>query len=108
MEMISVVKKKILIKVTGSLNTKIPRITVPTAPMPAQTAYAVPVGIGCDPPIDLNNRNILMLTQTRNEASHKRCSFPEVCCIFPKLIAKIDSNRPPIIKIIQLIFIIRI
>lgn len=37
-EAIRVVMKKILQKVTGSLNTKIPTNTVPTAPIPVQTA----------------------------------------------------------------------
>jgi len=31
-------------KLTGSLNKKIPINTVPTAPMPVHTAYAVPIG----------------------------------------------------------------
>jgi hypothetical protein len=37
--------KNIRQKETGSLNTKIPMITVPTAPIPVQTGYAVPSGI---------------------------------------------------------------
>lgn len=37
--------KNIRIILTGSLNTKIPIRTVPTAPMPVNTAYAVPIGI---------------------------------------------------------------
>ncbi len=31
-------------KVAGSLNMKIPTSTVPTAPIPVHTAYAVPIG----------------------------------------------------------------
>ena len=106
MEIISVLRKKILQKLAGSLNTKMPRTTVPTAPIPAQTAYAVPVGIGCVPPIDLNSRNILRLTLARNMTSHDHISLSDACCIFPRLIAKIDSNKPPIIRIIQLKLII--
>ena len=34
----------ILIKVTGSLKKIIPKIVVPAAPIPVQTAYAVPTG----------------------------------------------------------------
>jgi len=34
----------ILIKVTGSLKKIIPKIVVPAAPIPVQTAYAVPIG----------------------------------------------------------------
>jgi len=30
--------------VTGSLSSAMPRIAVPAAPMPTQTAYAVPIG----------------------------------------------------------------
>ena len=42
--MISVVKKKILVQVAGSLKIRIPINTVPTAPIPVHTAYAVPIG----------------------------------------------------------------
>ncbi len=43
-EPIKVVMKSKRKKVAGSLNTKIPIRTVPTAPIPVQTAYAVPIG----------------------------------------------------------------
>ena len=48
-ELIKVVMKNIRQKSAGSLNTKIPTRTVPTAPIPVQTAYAVPIGIGLWP-----------------------------------------------------------
>lgn len=32
-------------KVAGSLNTRMPMSTVPTAPMPVQMGYAVPMGM---------------------------------------------------------------
>ena len=37
--------KNILQKSDGSLKRKMPTITVPTAPIPVQTAYAVPIGM---------------------------------------------------------------
>ena len=44
MERIKVDIKNNLPKLTGSLKKIIPIRTVPTAPMPVQTAYAVPIG----------------------------------------------------------------
>ena len=41
---ISVIRKNILQKLAGSLKKKIPTIAVPAAPIPVQTAYAVPIG----------------------------------------------------------------
>lgn len=43
--MTSVVIKKSLQNVAGSLNTRMPIRTVPTAPIPVHTGYAVPTGI---------------------------------------------------------------
>ena len=45
--MINVVMKNRRQNVAGSLKTKIPTKTVPTAPIPVQTAYAVPMGRCC-------------------------------------------------------------
>lgn len=39
------VTETILKKVAGSLNRNIPTTNAPTAPIPVQTAYAVPIGI---------------------------------------------------------------
>ena len=44
MEIIRVLRKKIRQKLAGSLKINIPSNTVPTAPIPVQTAYAVPIG----------------------------------------------------------------
>jgi len=44
MDAIKVVKKTNRQKSAGSLKKIIPTITVPTAPMPVHTAYAVPIG----------------------------------------------------------------
>ena len=38
--------------------------------------------------------------------NHSPISFPEDCCIFPRLIANKDSKIPPTIKNTQLIFIV--
>jgi hypothetical protein len=45
MDAINVVIKNNRQKVAGSLKIKIPIKTVPTAPIPVQTAYQVPIGI---------------------------------------------------------------
>ncbi len=44
-EAISVVMKKMRQNVAGSRNTRMPISTLPTAPMPVHTGYAVPIGI---------------------------------------------------------------
>ncbi len=44
MEIIRVLRKKIRQKLAGSLKINIPSNTVPTAPIPVHTAYAVPIG----------------------------------------------------------------
>jgi hypothetical protein len=47
MEIIRVLRKKIRQKLAGSLKINIPSNTVPTAPIPVHTAYAVPIGNVC-------------------------------------------------------------
>src|SRR5690554_7338054 len=37
-------------------------------------------GMACSPPMDLNNKYILMLTQTAKAISHIHNSFPDDCC----------------------------
>src|SRR5690554_229010 len=44
-------------------------------------------------------------TQTIKVINHCHISFPDVCCIFPRLMAKSDSKTPPIINNNQLMFI---
>ena len=46
-EAMSVVMKKSLRNVAGSWKNTIPRMTVPTAPIPVHTGYAVPIGRVC-------------------------------------------------------------
>lgn len=53
---------------TGSLNTNIPNSTVPTAPIPVHTAYAVPSGNVCDARA---RRYILKNVAAKNPAPHK-------------------------------------
>lgn len=58
-------KKNILIMDVDSLRNSIPTITVPTAPIAVQQAYAVPKGIpliACSKKIMLNIRNITVIT----------------------------------------------
>lgn len=49
--------------VTGSWKTRIPTKTVPTAPIPVHTAYAVPIGRLC---VAFANNPILITVNTRN------------------------------------------
>src|SRR3954471_523113 len=101
MDVISVIRKKIFQKSAGSLNTKIPIKAVPMAPIPVQTAYAVPIGSVC---VALINNNILMVNETKNPPYHRYISLPVVSFAFPKQEAKATSNNPAIIKMIQFIF----
>lgn len=66
--MINVVIKNNRPKFAGSLKNKIPTNTVPTAPMPVHTGYAVPMGKVC---VALAKRYILIDTDIRNPAPHK-------------------------------------
>lgn len=54
--------KKIRQKLAGSLKKKIPTKTVPTAPIPVQTAYAVPIGKDSDA---LTKSTILIVKQAK-------------------------------------------
>lgn len=100
MEAIKVVRKKILQKVAGSLKKKMPIKTVPTAPIPVQTAYAVPMGKVC---VALYNSAILMERQTKKPTIHNVEIVPEVSLALPKHDAKPTSKNPAIISNIQFI-----
>ncbi len=102
-EAIKVVIKKILQKSAGSLKIKTPTKTVPTAPIPVQTAYAVPIGNVC---VALYNNSMLMVRQIKNPIIHKTAVVPEFSLALPKQVAKPTSNKPPIISKIQFIFIV--
>lgn len=95
--------KNILQKLAGSLNTKIPINTVPTAPIPVQTAYAVPIGSVW---VALINSNILMVSETKKPTNHQAASVPVVSFTFPKQDANATSKSPAIINIIQFMFLI--
>ena len=97
MEPIKVQIKNILQKVAGSLKQKMPIITVPTAPIPVQTAYAVPIGKVW---VALLSSTKLIVMHTKNATLH---------LIFEKLfdnlrqVVKPTSKSPAMIKIIQFI-----
>ncbi len=102
-EPMSVIMKNILQKLACSLNTNTPISAVPTAPIPVQTAYEVPMGKDW---VAFTSNNILMDNEARNPKYHIYISWPDASFAFPKQNAKMTSNRPAIIKIIQ--FIVRL
>lgn len=95
----SVQIKNILQNSAGSLNTRIPIRTVPTAPMPVHTAYEVPIGSVCEA---FTRRIILMVSDTTKPVYHSMASFPLLCLALPKQEANATSNNPAIIRMIQL------
>ena len=94
--------KNIRQKSAGSLKTKIPTSTVPTAPIPVQTAYAVPMGKVC---VALYSKSILIVKQAKNPANQKVAVIPVLSLALPKQVAKPISKRPPIINKIQFILL---
>lgn len=84
----------------GSLNIKIPMITVPTAPIPVHTGYAVPRGIVF---VALVRRTILRIHRIAKDTYQMAALFPVVRLPFPRQNAKPVSHSPAIIKIIQFI-----
>ena len=105
MDAISVLKKKILQNVAGSLKIKIPTNTVPTAPMPVQTAYAVPMGKTC---VTLYSKTILIERHAKKPSSHKFEIVPEVSLAFPRQVAKPTSKSPAMMSKIQFIKVSRL
>ena len=99
-EQINVVRKNNRQKSVGSLKIKIPTITVPTAPTPVHTAYAVPIGKVW---VALYNKSILKVRQTKNPTIHQTVAIPDVCFAFPRQVAKPTSNNPAIINMTQFI-----
>lgn len=86
--------------VAGSLKTKMPNNTVPAAPMPVHTAYAVPMGKVC---VALINNTMLKTKATRKPPYHNIISVPVDVFALPRQNAKTVSNIPAIIKMIQFI-----
>jgi hypothetical protein len=66
-ESIRVVIKNNLQNSAGSSKTTIPTRTVPTAPTPVHTAYAVPIGNVC---VALYKRNMLIERQIAKPSHH--------------------------------------
>lgn len=87
-------------KEVGSLKTKIPTNTVPTAPIPVHTAYAVPKGKVC---VALVSKYILIKVHITKPAYHKYKAVPVVSLVFPKQKVKATSNSPATINTIQFI-----
>jgi hypothetical protein len=86
----------------GSLKKKMPTSTVPTAPTPVQTTYAVPRGKFC---VAFINKVMLIISVTKKPAYHHIASVPLVSFAFPKQNAKATSNKPAMIKMIQFMFL---
>ena len=97
---ISVVIKNSLQNVTGSLKNNIPTITVPIAPIPVHTGYAVPIGIVR---VAIESSHMLSDNATTKPIHQNASSTPVVIFVFPKQNAKQTSMKPAIIKIIQFI-----
>lgn len=95
---IKVVMKNILARDACSCKNMIPNSTVPTAPMPVHTGYAVPIGMVCTA---TDSSHMLAVRLTMNPAVHKRNAMPFEPFIFPMQKAKAVSNMPAVIKIIQ-------
>src|SRR5690606_33496054 len=86
--------------VAGSLKKIMPTSTVPTAPMPVHTAYAVPSGSVC---VALTSKAMLAVRHTRKLPYHQNASMPVDAFALPRLVVKPTSNKPAITKIIQFI-----
>lgn len=85
------------------MKNMMPRSTVPTAPMPVHTGYAVPIGrlwTAFASRIMLNDRQIM------KPAPHNHHAVPETSFIFPRQNANPDSNIPATISIIQFIIVL--
>lgn len=78
---ISVKMKNSRQKVAGSWKTRMPTKTVPTAPIPVQTAYAVPIGKLC---VAFANNPILIIENTRNPAIQPHHSRPSTDFALPR------------------------
>ena len=100
MEIISVLIKNIRQKSAGTLKKKMPINTVPTAPIPVHTAYAVPMGKVC---AALYSNTILRVRQTKNPPIQYHEVTPVVSFALPRQDAKPTSNKPAIMRMNQFI-----
>lgn len=79
-------------------------MTVPTAPMPVQTGYAVPMGSVC---VALASRAILSMLKHIKPPIHAHHSMPSVSLALPRQKVKATSQSPAAIRINQFIINIR-
>ena len=84
--------------VAGSLKIRIPTNTVPTAPIPVQTAYVVPMGNVWD---TFTSKTMLMDRATKKPIYQYVASIPVASLAFPKQAANRTSKRPAMINKIQ-------
>lgn len=91
-ETIKVVIKNTRQKLTGSLKKIIPTKTVPTAPIPVHTAYAVPKG---KVTVALFKNTKLIIAQIRNPSPHFK--FAKLLDNFKQVVKPI-SKHPAIIR----------
>ena len=103
-EEMSRVMKNNLQKVAGSPKKRMPTMTVPTAPMPVQTGYAVPMGSVC---VALASRAMLSMLKHIKPPIHAHHSMPSVSLALPRQKVKATSQSPAAIRINQFIINIR-
>ena len=87
--------------VAGSLKKRIPTITVPTAPIPVQTGYAMPNGMVC---VTFANNPILTTENTANPPIQSHHCSPSTHFARPRQYVKPTSHSPATININQFIF----
>ena len=92
MDPINIVKNNIRKKVAGSLKTNMPTKTVPTAPMPVQTAYAVPMGRVC---VAFTKSIILIAKAIKKPIYHKYISLPVDSFALPKITVVYFNRENP-------------
>jgi hypothetical protein len=98
MDAISVVMKNSLQKSACSLKNINTIITVTTAPMPVNTAKAVPIG---RVRLALYNSNILTLRLIKNPVIHNAAVDPDVSLAFARQVVNPISNKPATMRMIQ-------
>lgn len=80
-EAISVTVKNIFQKVAGSWKTKMPTNTVPTAPIPVHTGYAMPMGSVC---VALASSAMLTTEKMTKPPIHSHHSIPTTDFALPR------------------------
>lgn len=87
-------------KVAGSLKNRMPTMTVPTAPIPVQTGYAVPIGMVWTA---LDSNIILRVRQTRKPMPQRHQGVSVNPFILPRQNAKPVSKHPAMMRRSQFI-----